>query len=118
MPGLSRRVENSAVEPYEALVRIAELELELTGAGRYSEVAQLRRQRREIMRSLPHPAPAGAREPLERALALQRRVTIELLRRREQVLLSLRRVEMSKRAAHGYARSLPQRRRERVFEQA
>jgi hypothetical protein len=106
-----------ALAPYEALVRIAERELELAGEGRYDELAQLSRQRAAVMRALPKPAPALARDPLERALALQRRVSIELLRRREQVLLSLRRVEISKRAASGYARAMPARRRERVFEQ-
>jgi hypothetical protein len=99
-------------------VRIAEQELELVGTGRYSELGQLAAQRAQVLSALPHPAPAGARDPLERALAMQRRVKIELLRRREQVLLSLRRVELSKRTATGYARTLPASRRGRVFKQA
>jgi hypothetical protein len=116
---MSRARSAAALAPYEGLVRIAELELELAGEGRYDELAQLGRQRDEIMGSLPRPAPPGAREPLERALAIERRVGIELRRRREQVLLSLRRVEVSKRTASGYARAMPgKRRRVRVFEQA
>ncbi len=99
----------AAVAPYDGLRRIAEAQLELAGEGRYSEMAQLSGQWQELIGRLPQPAPAVARERLEQALALQRRVTIELLRRREQVLLSLRRVEMSQRAATAYARSLPSR---------
>jgi hypothetical protein len=114
---MNERAE-SALAPYEALVRIAELQLEFAGQGRYAEMAQLSRQRADVMRRLPRPAPAGAREVLERALAMQRRLTIELLRRREQVLLSLRRIEMSKRAASGYSKSLPTRRSGRVLERA
>ena len=108
----------SALTPYEALVRISELQLEFAGQGRYAEMAQLSLQWAEVMRRLPRPAPQGARDVIDRALALQRRLTIELLRRREQVLLSLRRVEMSKRTAHGYAKSLPPRRDARVLERA
>jgi hypothetical protein len=108
----------SKLAPYDALVRIAEQELELVSERRYSEASQLATQRAQVMRMLPHPPVAGAREPLERALALQRRVSVELLQRREQVLLALRRTEMSKRTAQGYARSLPSSRRGRVFEQA
>jgi hypothetical protein len=112
---MSERADASALAPYEALVRITERQLELAGQGRYAEMAQLSGQRAELMRRLPRPAPREAREVLERALAMQRRLTIELLRRREQVLLSLRRVEMSKRAARGYARSLPAARSTRVL---
>jgi hypothetical protein len=115
---MNRRSDEAVMAPYEALVRIAELQLELAGDGRYTEMAQLSKQRAALLRALPKPAPSAARDTLERALALQRRVTIELLRRREQVLLSLRRVEISKRAAHGYARALPKSRKGRVFEQA
>jgi hypothetical protein len=115
---MSARRGESALAPYEALVRIAERQLELAGQGRYAEMAQLTHQREQVMRQLPRPAPAGAREVLERALAIHRRLTIELLRRREHVLLSLRRVEMSKRAASGYARSLPSNRTTQVLETA
>lgn len=94
---------------YDALVRLTEQELELAGEGRYNELAQLSAQRTQIIESLSAPRPAGARESLERALALQTRVSIELLRRREQILIALRRIDLHQRAAHGYGRSLPQR---------
>jgi len=114
------RAENAAqLAPYRALVRIAELELELAAAGRYSEMTQLQQQRSQVLGRLPRPAPAGALEQLERAAAIQRRIKVELLRRREIVLLSLRRIELSKRAASGYARSMMAgRRRERVAAKA
>jgi hypothetical protein len=92
---------------YSAILHLTELELELIGEGRYIEAAQLRAQRAQIMDGLSAPRPPQARELLERALALQRRVSIELMRRREEVLLSLRRIELSRRAATGYGRSLP-----------
>jgi hypothetical protein len=103
---------------YDALVRIGEQELDLISERRYHEAAQLAAQRTIVMRSLPHPAPPGAYERLERALALQRRIKIELLRSREAVLIALRRVELGKRAAGGYARTLPQARRERIARRA
>lgn len=103
--------------PYRALVRIAELELELASEARYGEIAQLAIQREQVIRDLSHPAPPGAREWLERALAIERRAKVELLRRREQVLLTLRGVELSRRTASGYARALPARRAQ-VLERA
>ncbi len=99
---------NAETLEYEAILRLTELELELVGEGRYSEVSQLQRQRTQILEGLSRPRPAGARELLERSLAMQTRVSIELLRRREQILIGLRRIELSSRAARGYGRSLPQ----------
>lgn len=92
--------------PYEAIVRLAERELELAGEGRYDEIAQLAHQRAQLLATLPTPPPSSARDPLERALMVQRRVTIELLRQQEEVLLGLRRVELSRRTARGYGDSL------------
>ncbi|MGA2470942.1 MAG: hypothetical protein ABSG64_09660 [Solirubrobacteraceae bacterium] len=115
---MSGRDGDPALAPYAALIRIAELELELAGEGRYVEIAQLDRQRQQVLRSLPAKPPRGARDYLERALAIQRRVTIELLRRREQVLLSLRRLELGTRTARGYARTMAVRRGGRVYEKA
>jgi hypothetical protein len=100
--------------PYAALRRIAERELELAAEGRYNEIAQLAGQREQVMRMLPQTPPPAAREMLERALTVQRRVTVELMRRREQVLLSLRRVERGTRAARGYRGSIAPMRGERL----
>jgi len=115
---MSAGESDAALAPYKALVRIAKLELELAGEGRYSEIAQLAAQHAQVMQALPATAPRAAREQLERALAMQRRVSVELLRRREQVLLSLRRIELAMRTAQGYGRTLPARQAERVYEKA
>ena len=93
--------------PYRALVRIAELELELAREQRYDEIEQLALQREQLIGELSHPAPRGAQECLQRALAIERRAKVELLRRREEVLLTLRGVELRRRTASGYARTLP-----------
>ena len=99
---------------YEAIVGLAERELELAADGRYDEMAQLARQRQQLLASLPSVPPAGARDALTRALLIQQRVTIELLRRREQVVLATRRVELGRRGARGYGRSLPRARSHQV----
>jgi hypothetical protein len=88
--------------PYEAIVRLAERELELAGEGRYDEIAQLARERAQLLAALPAAPPSIAREALERALEVQRRVTVELLHRHEEVLLGLRRIELSRRTAREY----------------
>jgi len=111
-------MSQDALAPYRALVRIAELELELASDRRYDEIAQLAPQRAQVMSMLPHPAPIAAREILERALAVERRAKIELLRRREQVLLSLRGIELHRRTADGYARTAAPGRRSRIAERA
>ena len=90
---------------------MGERELELAAAGRYAEMAQLAHQREQLLAVLPSPPPESARGPLTRALLIQRRVSIELLRAREQVLLSLRRIELTRRTAHGYGRSTGEQRR-------
>jgi hypothetical protein len=100
--------------PYAALVRIAERGLELAEERRYDEIAQLSGQRAQIVRGLPARPPREARELLMRALTVQRRMTTEMIGRREQVLLTLRRVELSKRAANGYGNAVGMHRSERV----
>jgi hypothetical protein len=96
----------SETAAYEAIVGLAERELELAADGRYHELAQLAHQREQLMARLPSPPPRAARDALTRALLIQRRVTIELLRRREQVVLAARRLELQRRAARGYAGTL------------
>ena len=50
--------------PYEAIVRLAERELELAGEGRYEEIAQLGRERAQLLAALPAAPPSIAREAL------------------------------------------------------
>jgi hypothetical protein len=77
-------------------------------------MTQLAAQRSQLLDALPAPPPAQARDALTRALLIQRRVTIELLRRREAVVLAARRVELRQRAARGYGSSVGTSRRSRV----
>jgi hypothetical protein len=106
--------QDEVLAPYAALLRLAELALALAGECRYEELAQLEYQSAQIVGRLPARPPAQARDLLTRAALMQRNVTIELLRRREQVLLNLRRVELSARAAQGYGQAVARPRVQRV----
>lgn len=88
---------------YERLTELAELELELVADGRLEEVGELAAQRAELIGRLPATPPSWAAPALERAAIMQRRVMIELTRRREAVLLELETVERARRMANGYA---------------
>jgi hypothetical protein len=92
----------AAAAPYETLARIVERELELIGEGRLDELAALKAERAALVATLPETPPACARPALERAALLQRRVAIEIVRRREAVVLELARLEQVRRTAQGY----------------
>jgi hypothetical protein len=89
--------------PYETLARIFERELEVLGAGRLDELEGLAREREALIAGLPETPPASARPALERAVLMHKRVTIELIRRREAIVLELAQVEQVRRVARGYA---------------
>jgi hypothetical protein len=89
--------------PYETLARIFERELEALGAGRLDELEGLAAEREALIASLPDTPPATARGALERALLMQKRVTIEIIRRREAIVLELAERERVGRVARGYA---------------
>jgi hypothetical protein len=93
--------------PYETLARMIERELELVGAGRLDELPELVRAREELIASMPATPPATARPALERAALMQKRLEIEILRRRDAILLELEKVERAQRAARGYAPPRP-----------
>jgi hypothetical protein len=92
----------SALAPYEAMLELIERELQLAGEARYDELAEVTAARAALAESLPEQPPQAAREPLERASLMQQRLTIELLRGREALMLALREVQHAQRAAHGY----------------
>jgi hypothetical protein len=92
-----------AAAPYETLARIFERELELLGSGDLEELDTLAAQRDELIASLPATPPASARPALERAALTQKRVTIEIIRRREAIVLELAQLERVRRMARGYA---------------
>jgi hypothetical protein len=93
--------------PYETLARIVERELELIGEGRLDELVALKAERAALVATLPERPPASARPALERAALMQRRVAIEIMRRREAVVLELSRLEQVRRTAEGYAPPRP-----------
>jgi hypothetical protein len=94
--------------PYEALASLLERELELVAAREFDSLAELKRERAALERTLPARPPASARDTLQRCMALQQRVRVELLRVRESILIELGQVRQGQRAACGYA---PARRR-------
>jgi hypothetical protein len=99
---------SATLDSYEALAAIIERQLALVAERDFDGLAELKRERAALERTLPATPPASARAPLERCLALQQRVRIELTRVREAVLIELGHVRHGQRAAAGYA---PARRR-------
>jgi hypothetical protein len=89
--------------PYELLAETFERELELVGEGRLDEVAQVAADREALIATLPASPPASARQALERAQLMSKRVTIEIIRRRDAVLAELDRLAQVDRTARGYA---------------
>jgi flagellar biosynthesis/type III secretory pathway chaperone len=89
--------------PYETLARLAERELELLAAGRLDELDGVAAEREALLATLPAAPPACARAALERAALTQQRVTMEVIRRRETIVLELAQLEQVRRVARGYA---------------
>jgi hypothetical protein len=89
--------------PYETLARSIERELELVGEGDFDELADLHAARAALIGSLPAVPPSSARPALQRAALMNKRVEIEILRRREALQLDLARAQLVGRTARGYA---------------
>jgi hypothetical protein len=98
-----------AAAPYEALARSLELELELIGVGAIDELTALHAERAALIEGLPAVPPAEARPALARAALMNKRVEIEILRRREALLLDAANVERVGRTARGYAAAVESR---------
>lgn len=90
-------------DPYERIAELGEIELELVQQGRWDELGSLQAERAAVIASLPEFPPADARGPLERAAALQQRVSAELARSIALAQEGLKRLEQGRRAARGYA---------------
>jgi hypothetical protein len=71
---------SAAAQPYEALARQLELELQLVAEGDLERLEQLQHERGRLLAELPAIPPAVARAALERAALLSGNVGIELLR--------------------------------------
>ncbi len=89
--------------PYETLARNIERELELMGEGALDELAALYAERAALLEGLPAIPPAGARPALQRAALMNKRVEIEILRRREALIAESANAERVERTARGYA---------------
>jgi hypothetical protein len=87
---------------YEALADLAERELELVRAGNVDALAALREERHAIIAKLPATPPPGARPALERAAALQARVSEALGERVRQLGTELGRLSQGRTAMRGY----------------
>ena len=93
----------SGTQPYEALARSLERELELIGDGDLGALAAIHAERAALLESLPAVPPADARPALQRAALMNKRLEIEILRRREAIVLETANVERVQRTARGYA---------------
>ena len=96
-------MSSAETAPYEALARMIERELELIGAGDYDALAELKSERDALISTLPEAPPASARPALQRAVLMNKRVEIELVRLREALLLEFANVERAVRTARGYS---------------
>jgi hypothetical protein len=94
----------TTLDPYSAILELAERELELARAGRIEDLRSLAPQWDALTAELPAQPPLAARGPLQRAAALHERTNAALLCLREAMLCDLRTTARASRAAHGYAR--------------
>lgn len=92
------------LDPYAAILELAEHELQLARDGRIEDLRSLGPRWDELTADLPLPPPPYARGPLERAAALHERTTATLMCLREAMLCDMRTAARASRAAHGYAR--------------
>jgi hypothetical protein len=98
-------------DPYERILELGELELELVQGHRWEELAQLGAEREQLIESLPPLAPRNAKDSLERAAVLQQKVSMELARAIALVREGISRTDRVRRAAAGYAPPPAQRRK-------
>jgi hypothetical protein len=88
---------------YDALADIAQRELELVSAGEVERLPELHAERSALVATLPDPPPPDARPALERAAALQSRVSALLEERLNETGSELRRLAQGRTAMRGYA---------------
>jgi hypothetical protein len=88
---------------YDALADIAQRELELVSAGAVERLPELRAERNALVAGLPETPPSTARPALERAAALQSRITEALEERLKETGAELRRLTHGRTAVRGYA---------------
>jgi hypothetical protein len=99
----------SSLDPYAAILELAEHELQLARDGRIEDLRSLAPWWDALTADLPEQPPISARGPLERAAALHERTSATLQCLREGLLCDLRTTARASRAAHGYATQVPRR---------
>jgi hypothetical protein len=90
--------------PYQRLMKLIELELELARTRRLRELRHAVEQTGEYMKTLPHPAPASAQATLQRAMGLRSRVTIEARRARDEMQVARETVRRASTLARRYGK--------------
>jgi hypothetical protein len=109
-PAVDRELRiGSSLDPYAAILELAEYELQLARDGRIEDLRSLAPQWDALTADLPEQPPISARGPLERAAALHERTSATLQCLREGLLCDLRTTARASRAAHGYATQAPRR---------
>jgi hypothetical protein len=94
---------DSPLDPYAAIVELAERELALARDGRLDGLAALAGEWGELTAALPSRPPLAARGALERAAGLHEQAHEALMGLREAMLCEVRASARASRAAHGYA---------------
>jgi hypothetical protein len=98
-----------SLDPYQAILELAEYELQLARDGRIEDLRSLAPRWDALTADLPEQPPSSARGPLERAAVLHERTSATLQCLREGLLCDLRTTARASRAAHGYATQAPRR---------
>lgn len=88
MGGDSEHLNAADQAPFQKLIKLIELELELAGQGRMDELQEAVRRTGEHLQTLPKPAPESAMGLVLRAEALRSRVTIEVTRLADSIAAS------------------------------
>ncbi len=99
----------NTLDPYTALLELAERELQLARDGRIEDLRSLAGEWEQLTADLPEQPPPAARGPLERAAVLHERTSATLQCLREALLCDLRTTARASRAARGYAEQAPRR---------
>ncbi len=88
--------------PYLHLIALIERDLALAGEARYADLVTAHAEREAFVATLPSTPPSCARDLLERASLIQRRLTMELMRGRDELVCKTGLVERGRQTARGY----------------
>jgi len=88
---------------YDALAALAERELALAAAGRLDELAEVQREREELVARLPPVPPPAARAALARAASAQAQATAALQAAVSEAARVLRHLQVGRETVRGYA---------------